>query len=163
MTETGDIEPGRNMFFAELYGYPENDNFDYLTYNIEYLPVAGRYSRAQLQLSLHLAKNAQQVDNEITADTSRTRFSATFEYEFSDYLEFDIYDEDGNWAGCGGISEDALPNWLTDNDGGDCYVVIQLEYDHQYTMESKDFSEHEIEQRRQRTQEEYDNWNTDSN
>lgn len=159
--EIDEFEVGRSKtVLAELYGYP-NAHLDHLSYDIDLLPTAAKYPVAVHRLSLSVTETPQDVFEETTADTSIAEFSATFEYEFQDYVVFYLYDDAGDRVGIGNANAEPLPDWLTESDERECYVVVRLEYDHELTKESKEWSDEEIEGRRERTREKVEKWTTE--
>lgn len=145
---------GRNDVYLEGYFSPPEPDMEQagtLRYLPCLLPERGRYM-TEFYLNITISSEPNEVNESIGSDIS------VYEFE-SEYIEknksIDInFLENYNDKHAGGLTaySDFLPDWL--EDGDQCFVTIRLEYPYEEKVE--EYSEGELQEFRERFQEELD-------
>jgi hypothetical protein len=128
---------------AELVSCGDGETLHSLSYDVRYLPESGKRYSAQYRISLSVSQESQGTATAISTESSTVELPAKFIDHSEDYLCFFLFEGGEEKVGTGYIDRNQLPEWLTN--GTECYVTVQLEYDHEYTKEKKGFSEDRIE------------------
>ncbi|OAQ52177.1 hypothetical protein HTG_14440 [Natrinema mahii] len=125
-----------------------------------YLPFDARYQWAHVTVDVSFSRSLTGP----SVDVGPTRSVAEFETTVGKIAE-----EAYNATCMGGegyeyeftIEGDCLPNWIIESDDVTSYMTVELTYDEELTKVEEDFTDEEIERRREEFRALFDDWNVE--
>lgn len=126
----------------------DEHEFEPLSCNHAILPLNARYVRAELDMAISFSFDPDGAGLRIGDDESHGECTATFVLRDGRLPVVNLETDDGYGFFSLQIREDAIPETIRQEGGGNAYATLDIRYDEARTKEKHDLTDEEIEARR---------------